>query len=317
MLLQQIINGLTVGSVYALIALGYTLVYGIMELINFAHGEIYMISAYMAIIFLTHSNLPLPALLIFPLIFLISIIYTSTYGFTMERIAYRPVRNAPRLSALITALGMSIFLQNFVMVTQGAQDKVFPPTFVNELNNQLNRIFSILIPGPNLTGEGFIIGNSHVTFIQLIIVITSVALMIFLSLFISKTKTGKAMRATAQNRAISMLLGIDVNQIIAITFIIGSALGAAAGVMIAFYYGRVHYFIGYIAGIKAFTAAVLGGIGNITGAMLGGLLLGLVESMAAGYLSCEYKDAYAFIILVLVLIIRPQGILGERVPEKY
>ncbi len=235
----------------------------------------------------------------------------------MERIAYRPIRSAPRLSALITALGMSIFLQNFVMVTQGAQDKVFPPNFVNSLNRQLNAVVKIFITEHNLTTEGIIIGNSQITFIQILIVLTSIFLMIFLSLFIGKTKTGKAMRATAQNRAIAMLLGINVDTIISITFIIGSALGAAAGVMIAFYYGRVHYFIGYIAGIKAFTAAVLGGIGNITGAMLGGLMLGLVESMAAGYLSCEYKDAYAFIILVIVLIIRPQGILGERVPEKY
>ncbi|MEO0225662.1 MAG: branched-chain amino acid ABC transporter permease [candidate division WOR-3 bacterium] len=317
MFLQQIINGVTVGSVYALIALGYTLVYGIMELINFAHGEIYMIGAYLAIIFLTNFTLHLPALIIFLLIFLFSIFYTSTYGFTMERIAYRPIRSAPRLSALITALGMSIFLQNFVMVTQGAQDKVFPPNFVNSLNRQLNAVVKIFITEHNLTTEGIIIGNSQITFIQILIVLTSIFLMIFLSLFIGKTKTGKAMRATAQNRAIAMLLGINVDTIISITFIIGSALGAAAGVMIAFYYGRVHYFIGYIAGIKAFTAAVLGGIGNITGAMLGGLMLGLVESMAAGYLSCEYKDAYAFIILVIVLIIRPQGILGERVPEKY
>ncbi len=317
MLLQQIVNGLTVGSVYALIALGYTLVYGIMELINFAHGEIYMIGAYLAIVFLASFKLPLPVLIVFPLVFLFAIVYAATYGFTMERVAYRPIRNAPRLSALITALGMSIFLQNFVMITQGAQDKVFPPAFVSSLNRQLNSISTAVIPSSSLTGEGFRLGSCHITYIQIIIVLTSFALMVALSLFVGKTRTGKAMRATAQNRAIAMLLGIDVNNIIAITFILGSCLGAAAGVMIAFYYGRVHYFIGYIAGVKAFTAAVLGGIGNIGGAMVGGLILGLVESLAAGYLSSEYKDAYAFVILVLVLILRPQGILGERVPEKY
>lgn len=299
MLLQQLINGLTLGGVYALIALGYTMVYGILELINFAHGEIYMLGAYLAIIFLglftamglTAASLPLALILTA----ILTIIFCSAYGFTMEKIAYKPLRNAPRLSPLISAIGVSIFLQNYVMLTQGATDKVFPQRFDD-------------------SGLQFL--NVNMTYLQALIIIVSGLLMLCLHLFIQKTRLGKAMRATAQDKTMAALVGINVDNIISITFIIGAGLAAVAGIMVASYYGLVNYFIGYIAGIKAFTAAVLGGIGNIPGAMLGGIILGLVESTGAAYISSEYKDAYAFIILIIILLIKPSGILGKTTEEK-
>jgi branched-chain amino acid transport system permease protein len=299
MLIQQLINGLTLGAVYALVALGYTMVYGILELINFAHGEIYMIGAYLAIIFtglLTHwgwTEGNLFAALV--LVFLLSALYCSAYGVTLERIAYRPLRSAHRLSPLISAIGMSIFLQNYVMLTQGSADKVFPH----------------LLPTLSLS-----IGGATLSLLQLAIVLVSFCLMILLHLFVRKSRIGRAMRATAQDRTMASLCGVPIDQVIAATFLIGSALAAAAGVMVAMYYGLVNFSIGYIAGIKAFTAAVLGGIGNIPGAMLGGILLGLVESLGSAYLSSEYKDAFAFLILILVLIFRPTGLLGEKVPDR-
>jgi branched-chain amino acid transport system permease protein len=292
MFLQQLINGLTVGSVYALIALGYTMVYGIIELINFAHGEIYMLGAYMGIIAvgiiaaLGLGGLPVGVIVILVLMF--SMAFVSAAGVTLERVAYKPLRHQPRLAPLISAMGASIFLQNTVMVAQGADDRVFPE----------------LLPRVS-----FSIGNAEITLVQVFIFAVSVVMMVALAWFINKTKTGTAMRGTAQDKVMAALVGINVNRVIAITFFIGSALAAVAGVMVGIYYGRVNFFIGYIAGLKAFTAAVLGGIGNIAGAMLGGLMLGLVESFGAGYLSAEYKDVYAFVILVLVLIVRPQGLL--------
>jgi len=299
MLFQQILNGLTLGGVYALIALGYTMVYGILELINFAHGEIYMLGAYLGIIFfgfftaigLTSFSLPLALLLTFAL----AVIFCSAYGFTMEKIAYRPLRNAPRLSPLISAIGMSLFLQNYVMLTQGATDKVFPHLF---------------------GAAGFSIFNARLTYLQTVIIVVSFLLMISLHLFIKRTKMGKAMRAVAQDKLMASLLGIDVDSVISMTFVIGSGLAAIAGIMIALYYGLVNYSIGYVAGIKAFTAAVLGGIGSIPGAMFGGIFLGFVESMGGSYISNEYKDAYAFIVLIVVLLIRPSGILGKSAEEK-
>ncbi|MEK7829063.1 MAG: branched-chain amino acid ABC transporter permease, partial [Deltaproteobacteria bacterium] len=280
-------------------ALGYTMVYGILQLINFAHGEIYMIGAYMAIIVLsilttagvTAANLPLSILLVF----IISGLFCGMYGLTLERIAYKPLRYAHRLSPLISAIGMSIFLQNYVMLTQGTVDKVFPH----------------IIPSTGME----IIGAS-ISYLQIFILAASFILMTALHLFIKKTRLGKAMRATSQDSRMASLVGINVDSVIAVTFVIGSILAAAAGVMVAMYYGSVNFFIGYTAGIKAFTAAVLGGIGNIPGAMLGGLLLGLVEGLGASYISSEYKDVFAFLILILVLIFRPTGLLGERVGEK-
>lgn len=297
--IQQLINGLTVGSVYALIALGYTMVYGIIELINFAHGEIYMVGAYLGIIFITAlaglgyaSTGPIVALAI---ALIGSCIYCGAYGFTLERVAYRPLRGASRLSPLISALGMSIFLQNFVMLTQGTRDKVFPQLFP-------------------LTGIDIL--GAKITYLQIVVMISSGVLMIGLQFFIQKTTLGTAMRATAQDMKMAGLVGINVNRIISVTFVIGSILAAAAGVMIGLYYGLVNFFIGYIAGIKAFTAAVLGGIGNIPGAVFGGILLGLMESFGAGYISAEFKDVFAFCVLIVILILKPTGLLGEEVGGK-
>jgi branched-chain amino acid transport system permease protein len=298
-LLQQIINGLTLGSVYALIALGYTMVYGILELINFAHGEIYMIGAYLGIILLafftavglTSVSLPLTLFLVVVL----AVVICSAYGYTVEKLAYKPLRNAPRLSPLISAIGVSIFLQNYVMLTQGATDKVFPSLF---------------------GAGGFRFLSTRVSYLQAAIIIVSAVMMVLLQAFVMKTKTGKAMRAVAQDKTMASLLGINVGRIISITFVVGSGLAAVAGVMVAAYYGLVNYFIGYIAGIKAFTAAVLGGIGSIPGAMFGGILLGLVESLGASYVSSEYKDAYAFVILIVILLVRPGGLFGKAPEEK-
>jgi len=297
MFLQQIVIGFTVGGVYALIALGYTMVYSILELINFAHGEVYMIGAYLGIIFLgiftaiglTEQSLPLALLLTF----ILSVFFCSAYGFTIEKLAYKPLRWAPRLSPLISAIGVSIFLQNYVMLTQGATDKVFP---------HILELAKIEFFGVTMTT------------LQIFIIATSLLLMMVLHLYVMKTKTGKAMRAVAQDRIMASLLGINIDRIISVTFIIGSGLAAVAGLMVAMYYGLVNYYIGYIAGIKAFTAAVLGGIGSIPGAILGGFILGIIESLAAGYLSGEYKDAYAFIILIIILLIRPRGLLGKATP---
>jgi len=296
---QQIMNGLTVGAVYALIALGYTMVYGVLQLINFAHGEIYMLGAYLGIIvlsFLTAIGLTAVSL---PLALLATIviagIFCSAYGATMERLAYKPLRDAPRLSPLISAMGVSIFLQNYVMLTQGSTDRVFPA----------------IIPKKAV----FIFG-AQVTYLQIFIMVVSVLLMAALQFFIMKTRMGRAVRATAQDMKMAGLMGVNIDSVITMTFVLGSFLAAVAGVMVAMYYGLVNFYIGYLAGMKAFTAAVMGGIGNIPGAMLGGFVLGILESLGAGYLWPEYKDAFAFLALVLMLIIRPQGLLGERVVDK-
>ncbi|MGE5892525.1 MAG: branched-chain amino acid ABC transporter permease [bacterium] len=299
MFLQQVINGLTLGGVYALIALGYTMVYGILELINFAHGEIYMIGAYLGIIFLglftaaglTAVSMPLALVLTV----LLAVAFSSAYGFTIEKIAYKPLRTAHRLSPLISAIGVSIFLQNYVMLTQGATDKVFPNYF---------------------GASGIELSGLKATYLQLFIILFSGILMFAIHLFINRTRIGKAMRATAQDKVMASLLGINIDRVISMTFIIGSGLAAIAGLMVGMYYGLVNYFIGYIVGIKAFTAAVLGGIGSIYGAMFGGLLLGLMESFGASYLSSEYKDAYAFIVMIVILLFKPTGLFGRKSEEK-
>lgn len=299
MLFQQLINGLTVGCVYALIALGYTMVYGVLEFINFAHGEIYMLGAYLGIIFLaffTAMGLTSYSLaLSLTLTIVLSVIFCSAYGYVMEKTAYRPLRSAPRLSPLISAIGVSIFLQNYVMLTQGASDKVFPALFGT---------------------AGFSLLGARLTWLQLAIIFSSFVMMLLLQMFIRRTRMGRAMRAVAQDRVMASLLGINIDAVIVVTFIIGSALAAVAGSMVAMYYGLVNYSIGYVAGIKAFTAAVLGGIGSVPGAMFGGLFLGFVESMGASYISSEYKDAYAFIVLLIVLLVRPSGIFGSHAEEK-
>jgi branched-chain amino acid transport system permease protein len=296
---QQLINGLALGAVYALIALGYTMVYGILQLINFAHGEVYMLGAYLGIIvlgLLTATGLPAysMALTLFITI-LVSMIFCAAYGAAIERVAYRPLRRAVKLAPLISAVGMSIILQNFVMLSQGKEYKNLPPLFPS---------------------EGFTIFGASVSPVQVFILSASILLMIVLTLFIAKTRIGKAMRATSQDRVMAGLVGININQVISVTFMIGSALAAVAGVMVTLYYGVTHFFMGYLAGIKAFTAAVLGGIGSIPGAMLGGFMLGLIENFGASYVSSVYKDAFAFLILIITLIIRPAGLLGQKSLDK-
>ncbi len=289
---ELFLGGLTRGSIYALIALGYTMVYGIIELINFAHGEIYMIGAFTALIFA--SLLTINGMTGFPVLILasvVAVIYSAAYGFTVEKIAYKPLRQAPRLSPLISAIGMSIFLQNYVLIAQTSDYLPFPG----------------LIPDlPFLEPYSQFIGPA-----EFFIVVTTAIVTVFLTLFIKFTKMGKAMRATAQDRNMAMLTGVNVNRVISNTFIIGSALAAVGGVLIASHIGRINFYIGFIAGIKAFTAAVLGGIGSIPGAVLGGLVLGWTESFATGYVSSDYEDVFAFLLLVLILIFRPAGLLGR------
>jgi branched-chain amino acid transport system permease protein len=290
-------SGLTRGSIYALLALGYTMVYGILELINFAHGEIYMIGAFTALIVASVLTLKgFSSISILILAAVAAVIYSAAYGFTVEKIAYKPLRQAPRLAPLISAIGMSIFLQNYVMLAQTSDFLPYP---------------NLLPHVPFFDRFSAIIGPS-----ELSIVLTSAILMISLTLFIKFTKMGKAMRATAQDREMAMLVGVNVNRVISTTFIIGSALAAVGGILIASHTGRINFYIGFGAGIKAFTAAVLGGIGSIPGAMLGGLVLGWTESFATGYISSDYEDVFAFALLVLILIFKPSGILGRATNQK-
>lgn len=299
--IQQLINGLTIGSTYALIAIGYTMVYGIIGMINFAHGEIYMIGSYVA--FAVLAGLALMGVdsiaLMLAAAFIISIIITSTYGFAVERVAYRPLRNSNRLIALISAIGMSIFLQNYVRIAQGSRD----------------------IAMPRLITGGWTFGpadefNVTLSYMQVVIFIITLITMTLLTLFISKSRMGRACRACAEDLGMTRLLGINTNQVISLTFIIGAALAAVAGVLLGLYYGVINPYIGFLAGLKAFTAAVLGGIGSIPGAVLGGLILGVTEAFTAGYFSTEYKDVVAFSLLVLILLFRPSGILGKPEVEK-
>lgn len=295
--IELLFSGLTRGSIYALIALGYTMVYGIIGLINFAHGEIYMIGAFTALIaasVLTILGLPLPALLV--LSALAATLWASAYGFTVERIAYRPLRNAPRLSPLISAIGMSIFLQNYVLLAQTPDFLPFP---------SLIEDFAFLEPYAHIVSST-----------DLSIIVVSALVMLGLMALIKYTRIGKAMRATAQDQKMALLLGINVDRIISITFIIGSALAALGGLLIATHIGQINVSIGFIAGIKAFTAAVLGGIGSVPGAVLGSYVLGMTEAFATGYVSSDYEDVFAFSLLVLILIFRPAGLLGKASMEK-
>lgn len=295
--IQQVVNGLTTGSVYALIALGYTMVYGIIELINFAHGDIYMVGAYGGLIALTllgtvRSAMHLSGIGMLIVGIIAGMLLSAAYGFTVEKFAYKPLRQSARLSLLITALGVSIFLQNFVMIGQGASDK----TYVSL----------------SMLNSNFIIDGVAMTANQIIIFTVAMAIMLGLDLFVNRTMTGRAMKAASQDSVAAQLVGININTIISLTFIIGSGLAGVAGVLVGFYYGIVNFSIGYLVGIKAFTAAVLGGIGDIRGAMVGGLVLGLLESLGAAYISSDYKDAFAFIILILLLLIKPSGLFGSR-----
>ncbi len=302
--LQQIINGLTLGSVYAVVALGYTMVYGIIQLINFAHGEVVMIGAMVAFSVITAlAGTALPPVLIVLAGILVAIPVCMLVGYAMERIAYRPLRGAPRLAPLITAIGISIILQHVALLVWSRNPLAFPQ----------------IIPLVS-----FDIGGAIITGVQIAIILTSVLMMGGLTLMVYRTKLGIAMRATSQNPQVAGLMGIDIDRIIAFTFIVGAALGAVAGVMVGTYYGIAHYSMGSLLGLKAFSAAVLGGIGNLAGAMLGGILLGIVEALGAGYIGdltnnvfgSNYQDVFAFLVLIAVLVFRPSGLLGERVGDR-
>lgn len=303
-LLQQVLNGLILGSLYALVALGYTMVYGILELINFAHGEVVMLGAMVAVTVLAAlagAGVPVPLAVAAALAVTVPVCMLT--ALVIERVAYRPLRKAPRLAPLITAIGASIVLQNLAMIVWGRQYLAFPAVFELQVYD---------LAGVTLTN------------VQLVIVITAALAMGGLLLLVNRTRLGRAMRATAQHQEVAGLMGVDVNRVIATTFAVGAALAAVAGLLIAAYYGIAHYNMGFLLGLKAFTAAVLGGIGNIPGAVLGGILLGVLESLGAGYvgdltggfLGSHYQDIFAFFILILVLVFRPSGLMGERTPDK-
>lgn len=299
--LQQLINGLTLGAVYGLIALGYTMVYGIIGMINFAHGDIYMVSAILSVTALTLlsamgiSSAPL----MLAIVLLLVIGFTSVYGWTVERVAYRPLRNANRLAPLISAIGMSIFLQNMVQITQGARIKPVHSVFPGGI-----ALF---------TTNGFTV---QIAYTQILIIVATAVLLLAFTALITRTSFGRQQRACEQDRTMTSLLGINVDRTISLTFMLGAALAAVAGVMVTMYYGVVDFSIGFVAGIKAFTAAVLGGVGSLPGAILGGLIIGMIEAFWSAYLSAEYKDVATFAILILVLMFRPSGLLGRPEVEK-
>lgn len=296
--LQQLVNGVTIGMIYALIALGYTIVYGILQLINFAHGEIFMVGAYLGLLAIyTLQKLAIGnnALVVLPPVLLFTMAGTAFLGMLIERFAYRPLRQAPRLAPLITAIGVSFVLQNAVMLIFGPSDKSFPELF---------RVRNVISDPVTITN------------LQLLIAVISVALMVGLHLFVQRTRLGKAMRALADDPVAASLVGIDVNHVVSAAFLIGSSLAGAGGLMFGLYYNTINFHDGYLAGLKAFTAAVLGGIGNIPGAMAGGVLTGVLEGLGAGYISSEWKNVFAFFILIVILLFRPSGLLGSRGVKK-
>ena len=298
--IQQLVNGITLGSIYGLIAIGYTMVYGIIGMINFAHGDIFMIGAFVALIsFIIFglTGVALPIILL--LVLLIAMLFTACYGWTVEKLAYKPLRKSFRLAPLISALGMSIVLQNYVQAAQGARIKTLQPVIQGGFTF--------------MEDTGFTVSLSY---LQIFIVLVTIVLMAIFTLLITKTALGRAQRACEQDRTMTALMGINVDRTISITFIIGSSLASVAGMMFVLYYGVIDFYIGFLAGIKAFTAAVLGGIGSLPGAMLGGLLIGLIETFWAGYVSLEYKDVAAFSVLIVVLIFFPTGFLGKPDIEK-
>jgi branched-chain amino acid transport system permease protein len=306
-LLQQLINGVTVGSVYALVALGYTMVYGIIGLINFAHGDVVMVGAMVAttlvVAMIGADPGGISAWLAVMGALLLAIPVCMVLGWTAERYAYRPLRRAPRLAALITAIGVSIIIQNVAMMVWGRNYLSFP------------HIIEPMV---------FQVGGARISLLQILIIVSATTIMAGLLMVVHRTRLGRAMRATAQNREVAGLMGVNINTVISAAFLIGSGLAAVAGVMVTTYYGVAQYTMGFMLGLKAFTAAVLGGIGNLGGAMLGGLLLGIIESLGAGYIGdltngvfgSNYQDVFSFIVLILVLVFRPSGLLGERVGDR-
>lgn len=287
--MQQMVNGISLGSIYALIALGYTMVYGIIKLINFAHGDIYMIGAYIGFAATTYAQLGfLPALLI-------SMAACAVLGMTIERIAYKPLRGSTRIAVLITAIGVSLFLEYVMMFFVGAEVRSYPVLLSNKV---------------------FHLGNVLINMQQIYIVVTAIALMILLQFIVHKTKTGKAMRAVSIDRDAAQLMGIKVDNTISITFAIGSAFAGAAGVLVGIYYNSIDPLMGIMPGLKAFIAAVFGGIGNIPGAMIGGMAIGIMETLVSGYGYSLYRDAVVFAFLILILILKPSGLLGKNIREK-
>ncbi|MFL5803431.1 MAG: branched-chain amino acid ABC transporter permease [Roseiflexaceae bacterium] len=299
---QQLVNGLTLGAVYALIALGYSMVYGILQLLNFAHGDVYMIGAFVGYGVLTvlapRSGLLLPAWAIIPAMLLAAMLLSGLLGVLIEWFAYRPLRNAPRIAPLISALGMSFFLQNAVLLTLSASFRTVRT--------------EVLLP-PRL---GIDLGQARISAVRILVIATAIVLMVALDYLVRRTRLGRAMRAVAIDREAAAMMGVDVDRVIVMTFFIGSALAGAAGVLVGLAFTQVWHLMGFTAGLKGFTAAVVGGIGNIPGAMLGGLLLGLAESLAVGFISPTYKDLITFAVLILVLLVRPTGLLGARIQQK-
>ena len=298
---QQVVNGLVLGSMYALIALGYTMVYGILEMINFAHGDVYMAGAFLGwgvTLLLVRGGFPVVAAgLVILAMFLVAMLGAGLLGVTIERLAYRPLRGGHRLAPLISALGVSIFLENIVSAQFGARAQLVPTAHV--------------LPGWQVS-----LGSATVSFVDGLVVVVALGLMVALDRFVRRTRYGTAMRATAQDREAAGFMGIRVNQVIAVTFLLGSALAGIAGILAGLLYTEVDFFMGYLAGLKAFTAAVLGGIGNIRGAVLGGLLLGMVEAVSTPFVNGAYVNVVSFLVLILVLLIRPSGLLGEQLPDK-
>jgi branched-chain amino acid transport system permease protein len=288
-ILQQIINGISLGSIYALIALGYTMVYGILRLINFAHGDIFMVGAFIGYFALGSWNLP------FALGLVIAMIGASVLGIIIERFAYRPLRTAPRISLLITAIGVSFLLENLMVLIVGASPRSFPQSIPVDIYN---------------------IGGLILTNRQIIILLISILLMILLQFIVMRTKIGKAMRAVSQDKEMALMLGINIDSVIAFTFALGSALAAAGGVLVGLYFNKIEPYMGVMPGLKAFVAAVLGGIGIIPGAMLGGFILGIAEILVSAFISSTVRDAVAFIILIIILLVRPSGLLGKYMREK-
>jgi branched-chain amino acid transport system permease protein len=297
---QELVNGLTLGSVYALIALGYSMVYGILKLLNFAHGEVYMIGAFIGYGVLTAAggaaNPSLPVWLLLICMFTAAMLGSGLLGVVIERFAYRPLRNAPRIAPLISALGVSFFLQNTALL-------LFSPDF--------RSYQSVQLADGALFLRGVHEGPLRISLLGILVIVTAAALMVALTLFVARTRVGKAMRATSYDREAAAMMGIDVDRVIVVTFFIGSALAGAAGVMVGLLFERVYHFMGFTAGLKGFTAAVVGGIGSIPGAMLGGIVIGLVEAFSTGYLSSTFYDLVVFAILIAVLLVRPTGLLGK------